>query len=106
MTADRITYDADTGDQHLDEVFITDATIHVERMGHHDWWFAIYQGDQRIDFNCSDLWVQERDGFDAAMRVDPPLLGCAVEWGDFPHGHRCEKLSRHRKHQCECGATP
>lgn len=101
--SDRIQYDGDT--DHLDEIVINGAMVHLERMSQHIWWGAIYRDGHMIDLHFTDLWTDERDGFDALVKMDPPLLGCPEEWGKHHHRHRCEvDRPGHVVHRCECGS--
>jgi len=104
MSGERITFDGDR--HHLDEIVLTGATVHVERMSTHDWTLIIDAPTGRIQLDVRDLLITERIGLDDLITIDPPLLGCAVEWAvDYTH-HRCDRTDGipHRVHVCECGA--
>lgn len=104
MTIERITYDGDRN--HLDEIVLTGATVHLEAMNTHDWTLIIdAAGGGHITLNARDVHVYETDGVEHLTRFDPPLLGCPVEWETKGwRTHRCRRAATgHRKHRCECG---
>jgi hypothetical protein len=97
--SDRITFDGDT--DHLDEIVLSDALVHIERMSQHGWHIAIQAGARYISLSGADLAIVEDAGLGGLVAVAEPLLGCPVESGT----HRCEefKADHGGRHVCECG---
>lgn len=105
MSGDRIKFDGDL----LDEVFVTGATVHLESLDAHTFMLRI-RNDNGVDLHleCENArdYASESWG-DLNTRIDgPPLLGCSKTWDAPGTTHRCTKTSRHRIHECDCGATP
>jgi hypothetical protein len=113
MTDDRATYDGD-GD-HLDEVVIHNATVHIERMDAHNWMVMVTRGETPdsvippvyAHFNAQNLTeVDDMQG--VPYRIDEPLAGLCHEWTDRHQvRHQCfmrhSPLATSAYHKCSCG---
>lgn len=112
MTDDRAQYDGD-GD-HLDEVVIHNATVHLEAMDSHNWMVMVTRlaadGSQEVyaHFNARDITeTGEMTGVPYEIR---DVLPTCAEWKDG-NGvrHLCfgsrHKNGSHKRHRCECGST-
>lgn len=100
--SDRIQYDADE----LDEIVLTNVTLHLERMSHHGWYLGGYRDGEHLSvwFEASqEPVVDEGDWKELEHTHHGPLTyACPVRWD----GHRCEvEKKNHRVHKCECGAS-
>lgn len=110
MFDDRAKYDGD-GD-HLDEVVIHNATVHIERMDTHNWMIMITRpnGPEPYEvyahFNAQNL-VETDEMEGVPYTVDPPLL-YHNEWRDrFGVLHQC--IAQHSGEgvgycRCCCGS--
>lgn len=107
-TLDRITFDGD--EDHLDEVVLTGATIHIEALYAHAYMIHAWTPDGRtVHLEAENVRMHEFDGVDDLVTIGPPLLGCGEEWGEYPVRHRCTHLTEDdgphpTRHVCECGA--
>lgn len=102
--SDRITYNGDREPHHLDEIVLTGARVHIERMNQHDWAVILNTDAGLIYLTGRDLAVFEH-GLEHLVTVGPPLLGCCHEWQTRDHvWHRCEHDTDHTNpHFCDCG---
>lgn len=103
---DRWQFDGDM--DHLDELVVHNATVHLEAMSSHVFALIIDKSDGlRIHLNVSDVTPVDIEGMNLlATEVNAPLLGCSVEWTSQGRQHRCDQMSprHHGRHQCECGS--
>lgn len=108
--SDRWQFDGDT--DHLDELVVHNATIHLEAMdaaGHH-WMLMIDRADGlRLHLHVGDVTVYETEGADllATTVGGPLLLDCDASWESQGRRHICavEKRPNHKRHRCDCGST-
>lgn len=102
---ERITFDGDM--DHLDEV-VMHGTVHIEALDAHGFMIAIATADGRLlHLHGLDVAYSWHDGdLDGLFRLDPPLLGCGVEWVRGLLRHRCyEDKGHEHRHRCDCGSA-
>ncbi len=106
MTGDRVTYDGDE----IDEIVLSNATVHLERLDQH-WSLLVIRRDDGVLFH---LQVRDVTEFEVENRwyveneLNPPLdygTECSHTWVDRSGSkHRCVKGRTHNQcHRCECG---
>lgn len=104
---DRATYD----DDHLDEVVIHNATVHIESLDAHNWMIMITRGTEPYEvyahFNAQNI-TESDDMIGVPCTVGPPLLICS-EWQDRKGvRHMCTRKHgdnrAYTEHKCDCGA--
>lgn len=105
--SDRIVYDG-PGDDDLNEIVLSNVSIHLERTSQHDWHVVIWRdGYQCLDLRAGNLRITEQIGFSDLVRHDPPLLGCNFRWDAIDKEHRCQhdKVDHKGSHVCDCGTV-
>lgn len=109
MSDDRAQYDGD-GD-HLDEVVIHNATVHIEQMDTHNWMVMVTRpasdGSPEVYAHLNVQNLTETDDMRGVpYTIGPALLICS-EWRDSKGlRHQCtvRHTAPYRAHRCDCGA--
>lgn len=105
-TDDRAQYDGDR--DHLDEVVIHDATVHIEAMDAHNWMVIVSRGSEvYAHFNVQNL-IEAEDMVGVPYVIHEPLKVCC-EWRDRKNvRHYCTRKHKdsdsYAYHKCDCGA--